>query len=185
MKKTIFCLVAAAALFTACDPTESDKDFSANSLTSDKLADMVTFTQCSKADSVTPTDSGNWIKFNTSPSQVVTIYNLKSDSSENVLSYGKTSGGFLLYPKRGSDPNQTIHLRFVNSDGTVTEAQKTVVVKVRSELETSVKYLASNDYGKKIWKWDITFRADSGAWGNLGYLPGTGESFATEGNGIW
>ena len=45
--------------------------------------------------------------------------------------------------------------------------------------------LLASDAGSKVWKWDTEFRSDGGAWGNLGYLPGDGDSFANTGNGIW
>jgi hypothetical protein len=41
------------------------------------------------------------------------------------------------------------------------------------------------DLDAKSWTWDTSFRSDKGVWGNMGYLPGSGASFATEGNGIW
>jgi hypothetical protein len=41
------------------------------------------------------------------------------------------------------------------------------------------------NYGEKSWTWDTEFRGDGGAWGNLGYAPGDGNSFVNDGNGIW
>ena len=41
------------------------------------------------------------------------------------------------------------------------------------------------DYGSKAWTWDTEFRSDGGAWGNMGYAPGDGDSFVNSGNGIW
>ena len=185
MKKIILSFVAAAALFTACDPTQSEKDFTANSMTADELSNLISFSQYSMKDSVTAQTDGNWIVYTTHPGQVVTIYNYKADGSENLLAYGKTNGAFMLRPKRGSEPNQTVHLRFVNSDGSIVEAEKQLTVEVASDLTPEMKLLASNDYGSKVWKWDTDFRADGAVWGNMGYLPGSGDSFANEGNGIW
>ncbi len=173
MKKYILGIaLAAVAVLTSCDPSKSEKDFDVNALTSDDLSAMVSFEQYSMTDSVTPQSDGNWIVFNTSPSQIITIYNYKSDGTENMLSYGKAAGSFLLRPSRGSDPNQTIYLRFVNSDGTVVESPVQLTVEVAGDLDEQVKIIASNDYGKKVWKWDTEFREDGITWGNAATMEG-------------
>jgi hypothetical protein len=56
-------------------------------------------------------------------------------------------------------------------------------VYVPSELTTEVRWLASDAYGKKIWKWDTDFR-DGTIWGNMGNTPCSAAEFIT-GNGIW
>ena len=169
MKKYILGIaLATVAVLTSCDPSKTERDFDVNSLTSGDLDAMVSFEQYSMTDYVTPQEDGNWIVFSTSPAQIITIYNYKSDGSENLLSYGSASGSFLLRPNRGSDPNQTVYIRFVNSDGTVVETSKQLTVEVAGDLDEEIKLIASNDYGSKIWKWDTEWREDGGAWGNMG-----------------
>lgn len=187
MKKIFFIGLAAAALLTACDPVQVEKDYSMDSYTPEQLADMVQFKQFSATDSVTPQEDGNWFTYTTNPTQNVVIYTLKKDGSENILSGtgSHASGSFFFRPGRGSDPNQTLYVRYVDANNDTVTAQKQVTVEVAAELTPEMRLLASNDYGSKKWVWDDTFRADQASWGNMGYLPGSGESFATEGNGIW
>ena len=187
MKKIFFIGLAAAALLTACNPVQVEKDYSMDSYTPEQLADMVQFKQFSATDSVTPQEDGNWFTYTTNPTQNVVIYTLKKDGSENILSGtgSHASGSFFFRPGRGSDPNQTRYVRYVDANNDTVTAQKQVTVEVAAELTPEMRLLASNDYGSKKWVWDDTFRADQASWGNMGYLPGSGESFATEGNGIW
>ena len=42
-----------------------------------------------------------------------------------------------------------------------------------------------NNYESKTWTWDTEFRGDGAVWGNLGYTPGSGDTFVNDGNGIW
>lgn len=44
---------------------------------------------------------------------------------------------------------------------------------------------ALTDFGEKSWTWDVDWRADGGAWGDMGYAPGDGQSFVDTYNGIW
>ena len=185
MKKSILYMVAALGLFASCDPVQSEKDFDRVNPTAEALGDAISFTQYSKTDSVTPQEDGNWIVYETNPAQIVSIVKVDDDGSESILDYGKTSGGFLLSPKRGSSPLQNIVVRVVNSYGENVDAQKQLTVAVPTELDAVTKLLASDAYGSKIWKWDTEFRSDGGVWGNLGYTAGTGEDFANNGNGIW
>ncbi len=189
MKKILFSVACAAAVFVACDPDMDEVSYDATTLTQSELEGMISFTQYSRTDSVTPQEDGNWFVFTTSPSQVVTIFSEKYtessdgkiDTTENVLSYGKASGSFLYRPSRGSDTNQTLYLRYVNADGTVINGTKSVVVEVPGELTADVRLMASDAYGSKIWKWDTEWREDGGAWGNAG----TNEGGANWTGGIW
>ena len=105
MKKIFFIGLAAAALLTACNPVQVEKDYSMDSYTPEQLADMVQFKQFSATDSVTPQEDGNWFTYTTNPTQNVVIYTLKKDGSENILSGtgSHASGSFFFRPGRGSD----------------------------------------------------------------------------------
>ena len=164
MKKSIICLVAALGLLASCDPVQSEKDFDALNPSADALADAVTFSQYSKTDSVTPQENGNWIVYNTNPQQIVSIVSVDATGGERVLDYGKTHGAFMLSPSRGSDPNQQIIVRVVNSYGENVDAKKTLTVDVPTELAPELKMLCGEN-GQKAWKWNVN--APSGRyWGN-------------------
>ena len=173
--------MAVAALLTACNPAEDKYSNNAKDVAEGELAGIVSFTQAD-ADG-NPQADGNYFTFTTSPATVVDIYTFRADGSENLLSHGTASGSFKYAPSRGSDTNQNIYVRAMNSDGSKVEAIKTVTVFVPSELEPVVKILASNDYGEKTWKWDPSITG--AVWGNMGYMPGDGASVGQAGNGQW
>ena len=179
-------MFAAASLLTACDPSIDDISMPAGTdLTSDQLANGFTFKQYEDEEYTTLSETGNYFTFFTSPSRVVEVYQLDDEGAKNVLVAGVASGKFKIVPKRGNPSNQTFYVRTVEFDGTEIVAQKTANVYVPTELTPEMRLLASDAYGKKIWKWDTEFREDGGAWGNLGYSPDNGETFANAGNGIW
>ena len=185
MKKTIFFLMAVVGLFTACDPSQSEKNFDPVALSSDDIEGAVTITQ-TDADG-NPASDGNYFTFTTSPATMVTVYNYLSDGSENKLAYG-FSGSFAIKPSRGADPNQTFYIRTINSDNSETVISKTYNVFVPTELEKGVRYLASNAYGSKVWKWDKAVNKDGDpltVWGNMGYCGGAGADVALKHNGQW
>lgn len=180
MKKTIFFLMAAAGILTACDPSQSEKDFDPVSLAANDVDGAITITQTDANGS--PAADGNYFTYTTNPATMVSVFNYLSDGSENQLARG-FSGSFSIKPKRGSDPNQTFYVRFVNSDNSEVILTKTYNVYVQQELDPEIRLLASDAYGKKIWKWDTSI---TGAfWGNMGYQPGDGASVGLTGNGQW
>lgn len=180
MKKIILGMLVASLVLTACDPTQSEKDYDPVAITS---ADgLVTFTQAD-ADG-NPASDGNYISYTTSPATNVCIYNYANNGQENILAIGP-SGSFVLAPQRGQSEDQTVNIRIVNSDDNVVTTQATLHVYVQQQLAPEIRMLASDLYKSKVWKWDYSFRGDSAVWGNMGYLPGDGDSFATSGNGIW
>ncbi len=180
MKKTIFFLMAAAGILTACDPSQSEKDFDPVSLAANDVDGAITITQTDANGS--PAADGNYFTYTTNPATMVSVFNYLSDGSENQLARG-FSGSFSIKPKRGSDPNQTFYVRFVNSDNSEVILTKTYNVYVQQELDPEIRLLASDAYGKKIWKWDTSI---TGAfWGNMGYQPGDGASVGMTGNGQW
>ena len=181
MKKIFISMIAAVALLTSCDPVEDKYSNNAKDFPAGELAERVTFTQ-TDADG-NPQADGNYFTFTTNPSTIVTIYTLRADGSENVLSRGTASGSFRYAPSRGSDSEQTIYVRAMNGDGTLIEAAKTVMVFVPGELEPAVKLLASNDYGSKTWKWDPSITG--AVWGNMGYCGGAGSAVGQHGEGQW
>lgn len=184
MKKSIICLVAALGLLASCDPVQSEKDFDALNPSADALADAVTFSQYSKTDSVTPQENGNWIVYNTNPQQIVSIVSVDATGGERVLDYGKTHGAFMLSPSRGSNPEQQIIVRVVNSYGENVDAKKTLTVDVPTELAPELKMLCGEN-GQKAWKWNVN--APSGRyWGNCGNWGGfDGKNFALNDAGWW
>lgn len=180
MKKTIFILMAAVGLFTACDPTKSEKDFDLLSLTSSDVEDCITITQ-TDADG-NPAADGNYFTYTTNPATMVSIFNYLSDGSENQLARG-FSGSFSIKPKRGSDPNQTFYVRAINTDNSEVLLTKTYTVYVQQELDPAVRFLASDSYGSKTWKWDPS--VSGYVWGNMGYCGGAGSEVGISGNGQW
>ena len=184
MKKSIICLVAALGLLASCDPVQSEKDFDALNPSADALADAVTFSQYSKTDSVTPQENGNWIVYNTNPQQIVSIVSVDATGGERVLDYGKTHGAFMLSPSRGSNPEQQIIVRVVNSYGKNVDAKKTLTVDVPTELAPELKVLCGES-GKKVWKWN-TNASNGRVWGNMGCDGKTsGKDFALNGGEWW
>ena len=180
MKKSIFFLMAAVGLFTACDPSQSEKDFDPVSLSAGDVEGAITITQ-TDADG-NPAADGNYFTYTTNPATMVSVYNYLSDGSENQLARG-FSGSFAIKPKRGSDPNQTFYVRTVNSDNSEVLLTKTYTVFVQQELDPELRLLASDSYGSKTWKWDPSI---SGAvWGNMGYCGGAGSDVGISGNGQW
>ena len=183
MKKILFCAVVSLGLLSACDPVVDKDNFTGTTYTEQALSDCFTFTQADENGN--PAADGNYFTFSTSPATIVTVLTKSDDGKEDILAKGNTVGSFKIVPRRGANPSQTFYVRSVNPDGTTTEVAKTANVFVPSDLTPDMKLLASDSYGSKIWKWDTEWRADGGAWGNMGYAPGDGDSFVNEGNGIW
>ena len=181
MKKSIVCLFLAAGLFASCDPNKEEKDFTPYTVTASQVDGAVTIVQ-TDIDGNLASD-GNYFTYTTSPDMNVTIFNLLSDGSENILARG-LSGSFVIKPKRGSSPQQTFYIRIVDSNNNKIDVEKTYTVFVPLELDPEMRLLASDSYGEKIWKWDPSI-GDGEVWGNMGYMPGSGASVALEGNGKW
>jgi len=181
MKKSIFFLMAAVGLFTACDPSQSEKDYDPVSLAASDVEGAVTITQTDANGN--PAADGNYFTYTTNPATMVTVFNYLSDGSENQLAKG-FSGSFSIKPKRGSDPNQSFYIRTVNSDNSEVVVTKTYTVYVQQELDPEIRLLASDAYGSKTWKWDPTI-GDGEVWGNMGYQAGTGLEVGTKGSGKW
>ena len=181
MKKQIFLMVAALGLLTACDPSKDSIDMPGNSdLTSDQLASGFTTKQYSDETYTTEAADGNYFTYSTSPARVVKIYQLDDEGTESVLASGKANGTFKIVPKRGNPSQQTFYIETRDFNGNVIKTSKTAEVYVPQELEPVVRWLASDAYGSKTWKWDTEFRADGAVWGNFGYAAG--EDWTS---GIW
>lgn len=190
MKKTILFMVAAIGLLTSCDPSKDSFSIPGNSsLTGDQLASGFSVEQFADEEYTTPAADGNYFTYTTSPSRVVTIYQLDEEGNQNVLAAGKANGKFKIVPKRGNPTTQTYYIETMDMNGNTITGSKTAEVYVPQELEPVVRWLASDAHGSKTWKWDTESYPDqwfAGAiWGNLGYAPGDGESFVNDGNGIW
>lgn len=183
MKKIFIISLAVVGLLTACDPAKQETDIPGNSMTAEQIANGLVLTQYSDDSYSTEQADGNYFKFSTSPSRQIEIYTLSDDGKKSSLGAG-VQGTFKLAPHRGASPTQTLHVRALNYDGTYTEFTRDVTVYVPTELSPEMKLLVG-EAGSKIWKWDTDFRADGGAWGNLGYTGSTGEEFANTGAGIW
>ena len=185
MKKQILIMVAALGLLTACDPSKDSIGMPGNSsLTDDQLGSGFTTKQYADDTYTSEAPDGNYFTFFTSPSRVVTIYQLDDEGNRNVLASGKANGTFKIVPKRGNPTQQTYFVETRDFNGNTITAEKTATVYVPQELEPAVRWLASDAYGSKTWYWDTEFRGGP-VWGNLGYAPGDGNSFCNEGNGIW
>ena len=173
--------MAAAGLLVSCDPIKEEKDLDLYTVTSSEIDNAISFTQTDAEGNVAA--DGNYFTFKTNPAVPVTIYNFLSTGAENMLAHG-TSGSFVLKPKRGSDPNQKVYIRFIGSDNQPVEIDKTFNVYVQQELDPEIRLLASDAYGSKVWKWDST-APDSVVWGNMGYCGGKGSDVGISSNGKW
>jgi len=183
MKKSILLFAVALGILTSCDPIKDEKDFDVTNLTAEQLLNGATFSQYADQACTEPQADGNWIKYNIPNASSVFIFYKKADGSEFKLASGTAGGVFNFVPSRGSDPNQTVYFRYVNQNNEEVVASKEFTVQVAGELEMPIRFLASNDYGKKTWKWDPSITG--AVWGNMGYLPGDGKSVGTTGNGQW
>jgi hypothetical protein len=181
MKKSILFFMAAAGLLVSCDPIKEEKDLDLYTVTSSEIDNAISFIQTDAEGNVAA--DGNYFTFKTNPAVPVTIYNFLSNGAENMLAHG-TSGSFVLKPKRGSDPNQKVYIRFIGSDNQPVEIDKTFNVYVQQELDPEIRLLASDAYGSKVWKWDST-APDSVVWGNMGYCGGKGSDVGISSNGKW
>ena len=182
MKKSILLFAVGLGILTSCDPIKEEKDLNLSYVSDTALDGCVTIVQTDKDGN--PASDGNFFSYTTSPATEVAFFNYKADGvTENLLAHG-SSGKFEISPKRGSDPSQTFFIRVINTDGSETKVSKTYNVFVKQDLDPEIRLLASDAYGKKVWKWDTSI-ASGEVWGNMGYKPGTGESVALEGNGKW
>lgn len=167
MKKIFMAMPLALMLLAACDPSEDDKSVPA-ALESDAMASDITITQ-------DPAGS-NCITLNTGKSGYVTI----TDETGAAL-YSGTGGYFEVSP--GGSDNQTWTITRKNFDGTTTSCTKQVTIKQYLNVAPEWQYFTN--MSSKTWTWDTSFRADGGAWGNLGYNSGSNADFVNSGNGIW
>ena len=179
-------MVAALGLLTACDPSKDSIDMPGNSsLTEQQLADGFTVVQYSDENYTTQAADGNYFTFFTSPSRVVTIYQIDEGGDQNILSSGTPNGKFKIVPKRGNPSQQTYYIETRDFNGNIITATKTAMVFVPSELSPEMRLLASDSYGSKTWTWDTEWRGDGAVWGNMGYAAGDGDSWIVNGDGIW
>ena len=174
-------MVVALGLLTACDPSKDSIGMPGDSgLTGDQLTSGFTTKQYGDETYTTEAADGNYFQYFTSPSRVVTIYQLDEEGNRNVLASGKANGTFKIVPKRGNPSQQTYYVETRDFNGNTITGQKTATVFVPSELSPEMRLLASDSYGSKTWKWNTEFREDGAVWGNLGYAPG--EDWTS---GIW
>ncbi|MGN0281122.1 MAG: hypothetical protein ACI4B3_02340 [Prevotella sp.] len=110
-------------------------------------------------------------------------------------SYGtlKTSAGAILFPFQinggGTKPTEfeivkidASHLQLIYAaPGTGSWSEATWwAFKSVSDPEAAL-----TNFSTKDWTWDVDWRGDGGAWGNMGYAPDAGDTFVNNGNGIW
>jgi hypothetical protein len=183
MKKSILLFAVALGMLTACDPIKEDGSMKIDSFTSSNLLDGAEFSQYADQACTTPQADGNWIKYNVPKATSVYIYYVKADGSEFKLSSGSAGGVFNFVPSRGSDPNQTVYFKYINANNEEVIATKEFTVQVAAELKPEIRLIASNDYGKKTWKWDPSITG--AVWGNMGYCGGKGSDVGISGNGQW
>lgn len=184
MKKYIFVMMAAAALFTACDPQIDNKDWSGQTVSADELTVNIVNQYDLNADGTyTKSADGNYVEFATSPSKVVEVYYINSKGAEMILSKGKPNGIFPLTPARGSEPVQTVYFRTREYDGSSVTVSTQVTVKVATDLSTEMKLFCSNS-GSKKWFWCPTAVEGGAVWGNGGYQAGAQDGSENI-NGAW
>ncbi|MCC8112666.1 MAG: hypothetical protein LIP03_01485 [Bacteroidales bacterium] len=168
--KYLMMLGAAALMMTACDPSYEKTPVDTKIYTADQLNQMITFTQYDVNGN--PAADGNYIHFETSPSQIVLI----SNSNGKKLAQA-AAGEFELTPTPGSDPNQIVNITAVNIDGSQISTQKTLTVAVAADFDPEIKLLCSAS-GTKKWEWGPN---EAGrVWGNAGNSGG-----AFDGSSIW
>ena len=182
MKKSILLFAMGLVVLTACDPEKESKDLELNYVSESALDGCLTIKQTDEAGN--PAADGNYFTYTTSPATEVAFYNLSASGEENVLAHG-SCGSFVVLPKRGSSPSQTVYVRVVNTDGSISKISKTFNVFVKQDLDPEIRLLASDSYGKKVWKWDTTVSANGAFWGNMGYCGGAGADVGISGNGEW
>lgn len=184
MKKYIFVMMAAAALFTACDPQIDNKDWSGQTVSADELTVNIVNQYDLNADGTyTKSADGNYVEFATSPSKVVEVYYINNKGAEMILSKGKPNGIFPLAPARGSEPVQTVYFRTREYDGSSVTVSTQVTVKVATDLSTEMKLFCSNS-GSKKWFWCPTAVEGGAVWGNGGYQAGAQDGSENI-NGAW
>ena len=183
MKKSILLFAVALGMLTACDPIKEDGSMKIDSFTSSTLLDGAEFSQYADAACTTPQADGNYIKYNIPNASGIYIYYIKADGSEFKLTSGASGGVFNFVPSRGSDPNQTVYFKYINANNEEVIATKEFTVQVAAELKPEIRLIASNDYGKKTWKWDPSITG--AVWGNMGYCGGKGSDVGISGNGQW
>ena len=169
-------MAAVAGLaFASCKPTLIEGPDPYASVSASELEGAMSFIQYSDAAYTTQAADGNYITYNTNPSKVVQFYNYKSDGvTENLLATGAT-GSFVLKPKRGGSPSQTVYGRVVNADGSITEFSHTFNVFVPGDLDPELKLLLGES-GKKSWTWNcegVTCWGNAGNTGNGAAFTGT------------
>ena len=183
MKKSILLFAVALGMLTACDPIKEDGSMSIDSYTSSNLLDGASFSQYADEACTTAAADGNWIKYNIPNVSGIYIYYIKADGSEFKLHSGAAGGVFNFVPSRGSDPNQTVYFKYINANLEEVVATHEFTVQVAAELKPEIRLIASNDYGKKTWKWDPSITG--AVWGNMGYCGGAGKDVGISGNGQW
>ena len=183
MKKSILLFSEALGMLTACDPIKEDGSMSIDSYTSSNLLDGASFSQFTDEACTTSAPDGNWIKYNIPNVSGVYIYYIKADGSEFKLHSGAAGGVFNFVPSRGSDPNQTVYFKYINANLEEVVATHEFTVQVAAELKPEIRLVASDDYGKKTWKWDPSITG--AVWGNMGYCGGAGKDVGISGNGQW
>ena len=198
MKKS-FIIFAAGALgvLSSCNPIKDDESLSVTEISEDQLLANATFKQFAavvdengNVTGYTEAADGNYIQFNIPGVTGLNIFTLNEDGSEKMLqnavtgTFTYTGGGmFILMPRRGSSPNQTVIFRYTNQDGKSVQSYKDFTVAVPSDMAYEMKLLCSNDYGEKVWKWDTSITG--AVWGNMGYCGGAGRDVGVSGNGQW
>ena len=120
-------------------------------LTGEQLANGFAVKQYSDETFTTEAADGNYFTFTTSPSRVVTIYQLDAEGNRNDLASGKANGTFKIVPKRGNPTTQTYYIETRDFNGNVITGSKTAEVFVPSELSPEMRLLASDSYGSKVW----------------------------------
>lgn len=185
MKKIIyFAIVAlAGALLYSCEPVliEGPKADSPKSVSELQTA-FVIDGQFADAECTAAQTDGNYIKYHTSPSTTVQVYNYKSDGTKNVLVTG-ASGVFNITPRRGQDSNQPFTVAAINQDASVISFDSSVNVYVPADLDPAVKVL-TGESGAKAWKW---YTLNGACWGNCGYIGVAGQANVAAGEipGLW
>lgn len=173
MKKIILSIMA-LALLVACDPMQSEKDFDAPILTAEQLKQYCSVT----------VDQENGKNVNHAVVRCSAPVNVMWTNNVEVVKANDAQFTMLV------TGNHTLTCKACNGDGSVVSVEFPITV---NELSDRYPVLPQWGYlygdGEKDWTWDTeSFPGQwfAGAvWGNMGYLPGSGDSFVQGGNGVW
>lgn len=177
MKKILFAAITAMAvmMYTSCEPTLLNGGEAKSAISSEELAASFVITgQYADEACTIPQKDGNYLRYTTKPAVNIQICFVKA-GSESILTVGP-SGMFKILPRRNGNPQQTITLKTIGQDGTMTKADATVTVAVPTGSLQPEYELLLTDAGTQSWTWNDEI--DDVMWEEGGYYGEGGNTGA-------